>query len=80
VYTSRWLLCPTTGVFTTELRLGDRFEPRQTLAVIRGNRGEPLGTVIADEPGTVLALRSKGYAREGDWAVLLGRSLPEQAY
>ena len=73
VYSSRWLLCPATGTFTTTFALGDPFEPGETLAVIRNTRGEPIGQVVADEPGTVLALRSKAYAREGDWAVLLGK-------
>jgi predicted deacylase len=75
VYTSRWLLCPATGTFTTTLSLGDAFKQGDSLAVIRNTRGEPVGEVIADEPGTVLALRSKAYAREGEWAVLLGQRL-----
>ncbi|MGV3721643.1 MAG: succinylglutamate desuccinylase/aspartoacylase family protein [Actinomycetota bacterium] len=75
VFASRWLLCPATGVFTSNLRLGDRFQAGDTLAEIRGPRGQVLAPVVAHEPGTALALRSKAYAREGDWAVLLGRIL-----
>lgn len=72
IYTTRWLLCPATGVFTTQLRLGDRFTTGDTLAEIRDPRGDLLAAVVAHEPGTALALRSKAYARQGDWAVLLG--------
>jgi predicted deacylase len=76
VYTSHWLLCPASGVFTTHLALGDPVEAGAVLAVLRNHRGEPCATLVADAPGTVLALRSKAYAREGDWAVLLGRPVP----
>jgi predicted deacylase len=72
LYTSRWLLCPAEGVFTTPLRLGDVVAAGQTLAEIRNARGRPLAAVVADKSGTVLAVRSKAYAREGDWAILLG--------
>lgn len=78
VFASRWLLCPATGVFTTNLRLGDCFHAGDTLAEIRDPRGHVLAPVVAHELGTALALRSKAYAREGDWAVLLGRTLPSE--
>lgn len=75
VYTSHWLLCPESGVFTTRLKLGDRFAAGEVLAEIRNHRGEVLAEVTAEEAGTVLALRSKAYARKGDWALLHGLQL-----
>lgn len=75
LYASRWLLCPETGVFSAARRLGETFPAGEELAVLLGTRGDRLAAVTADEPGTVLALRSKAYARQGDWAVLLGRRL-----
>jgi N-alpha-acetyl-L-2,4-diaminobutyrate deacetylase len=76
IYTSRWLLCPVAGVFTTRLRLGDAFAAGEVLAELRDVRGQVLAEITAEEPGTILALRSKAYARAGDWALLHGLRLP----
>jgi predicted deacylase len=72
VYSSRWLLCPAEGVFVTTRRLGDAFRAGETLATIHSPTGTEIAAVIADAPGRILALRSKAYARQGDWAVMLG--------
>lgn len=79
VFMSRWVLCPATGVFTTDYHLGDPFTAGETLAEIRNPRGEVIASVVADAPGTILAIRSKAYAREGDWALLHGEPLPVSA-
>jgi predicted deacylase len=79
VYTSRWALCPATGVFTTDYHLGDPYAAGETLAEIRNPRGEVIASVVADAPGIILAIRSKAYAREGDWALLHGEPLPAMA-
>jgi len=76
IYSTRWLLCPATGLFTTTLRLGDRFGVGDTLAEILNPRGEVIDTLSADQPGTTLALRTKAHARKGDWALLLGQQIP----
>lgn len=76
IFASRWLLCPATGIFTTRFQLGDAYSAGEVLAELRNARGAVLATVVADEPGTVLAIRSKAYAREGDWALLHGQRLP----
>src|SRR5262249_54007260 len=56
-YSSRWLLCPATGVFCAQRQPGEFYAPGDTLALIRSASGRRLAELCADSPGRVLAVR-----------------------
>ncbi len=72
-YTGDWMLAEAEGAFVAAVRLGDMVDAGAPLAVIRNARGEALQEFKAATHGRVLALRSKGYIRNGDWAVLVAK-------
>jgi predicted deacylase len=75
VFSSDWLLAAATGIFRTNLKLGDNVLAGEELATIRGHRGESLTQIVAPHAGVILSLRSKAYITTGSWAVLLAREL-----
>ncbi|MBL8214986.1 MAG: succinylglutamate desuccinylase/aspartoacylase family protein [Bryobacterales bacterium] len=72
-YTGDWMLAEAEGAFVATARLGDMVEAGASLATIRNTRGEPLQEFKAATHGRVLAIRSKGYIRKGDWGVLVAK-------
>lgn len=70
-YQGDWTLAEATGAFFAEVTHGDFVKRGTLLATVRDVRGQVLQTFQALQPGLILAIRSKGYIRAGDWGVIV---------
>jgi predicted deacylase len=66
-----WLLASATGLFRSQVSLGQRVATGQYVAVTVSPSGTVLEEFIAASDGIVGGLRSKAFIREGNWAVLV---------
>ena len=66
-----WQLAGVTGLFRSQVSLGQRVAADQLLAVTVSPGGAVIEEFIAATDGIVGGLRSKAFIREGNWAVLV---------
>jgi hypothetical protein len=66
-----WQLAGATGLFRSQVCLGQRVAADQLLAVTTSPSGTVMEKFIAAAEGIVGGLRSKAFIREGNWAVLV---------
>ncbi len=66
-----WRLAGETGLFRSQVSLGQLVVARQVLAVTLSPSGTVIEEFIAASDGIIGGLRSKAFIREGNWAVLV---------
>ena len=66
-----WRLAGETGLFRSQVSLGQRVAAGQLLAVTVSPSGAVIEEFIAASDGIIGGLRSKAFIREGNWAVLV---------